>query len=990
MKTQERPTPVSTPSAGKGGGWVFVINIDPHPLIGMTASIWVAPGTSKDPGLASVRITPGNTTDYGLGAEDPLTVLCREAANHTPENVLAHFNRKGRVARSLEELIAVPELQKALERHTDRWVAHWLERAVRTNAVLTNGLVRHGLPEKHRITWLHPDSPLQLSFLQTDQGLRYRLRLVHSGNELPLRGMDFHVLAGPSGWALLGHQLLDLAGPANLLKPFTEKEEVFIPARHVPVFLRQFLLRHAATSDIQAQGFDILRHKKITGCRLGLFQDLFSGRFRVRLAFAYDDFWTPPHDDRTTFQRLVEEADGRFVIHQYHRDPAEENERMHGLSAFGLVPEPGGTLAFADNDNGADFTAAARWLISHRDDLRERGWELEEFHTPQGRLIPAWPHTEEAEPEGAMDWLDIHLQVGIAGRKLPMTLLKETILEGIPFHPMGDGTCFLVPADWYGRFRNWFAVGTIDGETFRFSPAQWKSLNTTTTTQVVGDASPAPGPLVLLPSPPGLKATLRPYQQAGFSWMAGLFDAGLGACLADDMGLGKTLQTIALLLHVRAGLPTGESGTVQGQLDLFASSPGPSRPAPLGALIIAPASLLTNWAGELARFAPDLRVLLHRGADRQRRADTLQEADVVITSYPLLVRDEELFLQTAFRCLVLDESQTIKNPDSRTFLTVHRLHARVRLTLTGTPLENSLSDLWAQMHVVNPGILGTFRDFRQHYGNPVERRDDRDRLEQLRALIRPYILRRTKEEVAPELPPLTEQVVYCTMTDEQARIYQEELEKVRRLVRSGLAAGRAGRGPEMLNALMRLRQLANVPAQFEEYAGIASGKTETICAELETISRSGHRGLLFSAFLRHLEVYAAYLGQEGIPFDTFTGKDDLRERERAVAALQDEKLDFLLLTLRAGGAGLNLYGADYVLLADPWWNPAVERQAIGRAHRIGQTRPVIALRFITLDTIEEKIVRLQQRKQKWSDDLLEEADFLGSLSDREWEELLVD
>ncbi|MCO6485175.1 MAG: DEAD/DEAH box helicase [Saprospiraceae bacterium] len=990
MKSQDQPTPHSTTHPGIREGWVFVINIDPHPLIGMTATIWVSSGTAKHPGLASVRLTPGNTADYGLDADDPLAVLCREAASHSPENVLAHFNRKGRVARSLEELIAVPERQKALERHTDRWVAQWLERAVRTDAVLTNGLVRHGLPEKHRITWLRPDRPLQLSFYQTGDGLRYRLRLVHAGRELPLLNAEFHVLAGPSGWALLGHHLLDLDGPAALLKPFTAKEEVFIPARHVPVFLRQFLLRHAATSDIDAHGFDIAGHKQITGCRLGLFQDLFSGRFRVRLAFAYDDFWTPSLDDREIFQRLAEAPDGGFVIHQYHRDLAEEKERMKQLASFGLVPEPGGTLAFADAGEGADFATAARWLISHRDALTDRGWDLEEFHSPQGRLIPAWPHTEEAEPEGGMDWLDIHLQVGIAGRKLPMTRLKETILEGIPFHPMGDGTCFLVPADWFGRFRNWFAVGTIDGETFRFSPAQWKSLNASTAVQAEGDASPAPGTWVLLPSPPGLRATLRPYQQAGFSWMAGLFDAGLGACLADDMGLGKTLQTIALLLHVRAGLPMADSGSVHGQLDLFATSPGPSRPDPLGALIIAPSSLLTNWATELARFAPDLRVLLHRGADRQRRADTLQEADVVITSYPLLVRDEDLFLQTAFRCLVLDESQTIKNPDSRTFLTVHRLHARVRLTLTGTPLENSLSDLWAQMHVINPGILGTFRDFRQHYGIPVERRDDRDRLEQLRALIRPYILRRTKEEVAPELPPLTEQMVYCTMTEEQARIYQAELERVRRLVRAGQAAGRSGRGPEMLNALMRLRQLANVPAQFEEYAGVASGKTETICAELETISRSGHRGLLFSAFLRHLEVYAAYLGQKGIPFDTFTGKDDLRERERAVRALQEEKLHFLLITLRAGGAGLNLYGADYVLLADPWWNPAVERQAIGRAHRIGQTRPVIALRFITQDTIEEKIVRLQQRKQKWSDDLLEEADFLGGLSDGEWEELLED
>jgi len=966
----------------------FIINIDPHPLIGMQASVWVAPEIDGEVSLVSGRLTPGNLAGFGLNGEDTLTHLVQEAETHTEAGVLAHFNRKTKVAKSLEDLVKEEVRKKALLQHVDRFVASWLERAVSTGCVLTTGLGRGSIIRSQLLHFLHLQDPPRLSFVRDATGLRYRLSLGGDGDAMDLLGRNLQVLAGPSGWALVDRLLLRVDHvPAGVLKPFTTKEEVFVPEHLVPSMMRSFILKMAERADIQAEGFRILEHREAEAKRLGIIQDLFGGHYKCRLSFRYGGIWFTAGETRLTRQRLVEEEGGEFVIHRHLRDLQGEEALSAPLHGHGLDPGPSGYPAFVRPEDAESQAGAAAWLIRHHAELTASGWELESFHTPWGPLLPEWPRLEEGDPAEGTDWFDLRVRVHAGGKDIPLTALQDTIREQRPFHTLPDGRCFLVPTDWFSEYADWFALGTVEGECLRLTRAQFRSLRERRAEGPERMNASAPiEETAACEVPSGLKATLRPYQLEGFRWLAGLYGSGLGACLADDMGLGKTLQTIALLLHVQESQAAKTQEGSEVQLDLF-SAPA-TKTAPLHALVVAPSGLLYNWASEIARFAPGLRVHLHAGPDRCKQSRGLASWDVVVTSYALLVRDEEILSGVQWRCTILDESQYIKNKDSKTYRAVHRIPSPFRLTLTGTPVENSLADLWSQMQCINPGLLGTYEKFRTAYQQPIEKRKDSERLEALKAIVRPYILRRRKEEVVRDLPPLSEQIVWCEMTEAQERCYREERDQARKLVLQQQQDGGSVGNPVVLNALMRLRQIANHPGLLPEFTDVPSGKYETLCAELETVAHSGHKALVFSAFLKHLQHYRAWLDREGHAYDTITGEDSRDDRLLAERSLQEGRIAFLLMTLKAGGTGLNLTAADYVLLADPWWNPAVERQAIARAHRIGQERPVMALRFITRGTIEEKILRLQQRKQRWSDDLLEEENFLRSLDAAEIGELL--
>lgn len=967
----------------------FLINLDPHPYLGALCSVWVAPVLEGEVSLVESRLTPGNLSDFGAGPDSLLSKLVCEAERYQEKMVLDHFNRTRKVARSLEEYAQEPTRKKALQSYTDRWVNLWLEQAVVSGYTLCFGLRRGAFVHSQSLRYLRLEDRPELTFLRQPEGIRYRLRLFQGGQVWPILGMKYQALSVKHGWALLDRTLVHLEDtPASLLKPFTEKEEVFIPGKHVPVFMKGFLLRAAEKADVLAEGFEILEHTRIEGWRLGIIQDLFHGHYKCRQGFSYGGAWFMGYDARISHQRLVEQDADDYVIHRYVRNPAEEEERALALQQSGLALAEPGILHFSEGEKSAELADAAAWLVRHADELTAAGWQLEPLHTPQGILLPKPAKVVEHTLEEGNDWFDIHARVQVGEYDLPFTALRSSITEGVPFHALPDGLCFHIPADWFQLYADWFVLGEIAGEQFRLTRAQYLSIRQKGT---IATASESVAPSVeweKVPAPAALQATLRPYQEAGFAWLAGLYNAGLGACLADDMGLGKTIQTIALLLHIQEGLTPSAPLSAPVQMDLFGTSAAEETVSPVGALIIAPSSLLYNWESELRRFAPSLRVLMHSGSQRFRDPGVLSRQDVLITSYALVVRDAELLSRIPLRCAILDESQHIKNRDSKTFKAVHRLHTDVRITLTGTPIENSLSDLWSQMQFINPGLLGQYEQFRTHYQTPIERKGDEEKREALKQLVRPFLLRRRKEEVARDLPALHEQIVWCDMHEAQAACYEEERNAVRRLLLRQLETGQSVGAPVVLNALMRLRQIANYPAILPEYAEIPSGKAEVLCGELETIARSGHRALVFSAFLQHLRVYRNWLEQNSIPYDTLTGEDSAVEKKAAEDALQQERVQFLLLTLKAGGAGLNLTAADYVLLADPWWNPAVEKQAVARAHRIGQTRPVLALRFITRGTIEEKILRLQERKQQWSDDLIDEPAFLQGLLPEELRDLV--
>jgi len=441
--------------------------------------------------------------------------------------------------------------------------------------------------------------------------------------------------------------------------------------------------------------------------------------------------------------------------------------------------------------------------------------------------------------------------------------------------------------------------------------------------------------------PPTFQAELRAYQFEGFQWMTRLAQAGLGACLADDMGLGKTVQALAVLVN--------------------RAERGPS-------LVVAPTSVCANWALETAKFAPTLRILRYGEGDREAMLNELGAYDLVIATYGLLQLDQARFGTIEWNTVVLDEAQAIKNAFTKRSQAAMALKADFRLVSTGTPIENHLMELWNLFRFLNPGLLGSQESFRSRYQNPIERDRDGDAMHHLKRLVRPFLLRRTKTEVLEELPSRTEITLEIERNPDETAFY----EALRRESLSALEGGEAKQQAfQVLAALMRLRRACCHPELVQPGLGIPGSKLETFLELVEELRENRHRALVFSQFVDHLELVRKRLDAAQISYQYLDGSTPTKARETAVAAFQRGEGDLFLISLKAGGTGLNLTAADYVIHLDPWWNPAVEDQASDRAHRIGQTRPVTIYRLVAKGSIEQKIVELHQHKRNLADSLLE-------------------
>ncbi len=474
--------------------------------------------------------------------------------------------------------------------------------------------------------------------------------------------------------------------------------------------------------------------------------------------------------------------------------------------------------------------------------------------------------------------------------------------------------------------------------------------------------------------PAGLQAQLRPYQREGFAWLCTLAKHGLSGCLADDMGLGKTVQALTLMLHLR------EAG---GAAPADSAAPG-------GFLVIAPVSTLSNWEREAKRFAPALSVVVHHGPDRTVDIDLLAASDLVVTSYATALRDAETLEAIEWRLVCLDEAQFIKNPYARTTGSVKRLTADLRLSLTGTPVENVSTDLWSIMDFLNPGVFGTQTEFNKRFpkrGNADSETTAR-RFARLRRMVAPFVLRRTKEAVAPELPPRTETVMVCEMGPEQGCFYETLRAHHYQHVREAIDSGEGPLiGAAIFTALLRLRQAALYPENADERgAGIPSAKEAELLSQLTEVAAEGHNALVFSQFvsaLKRLRAAAEAAAIATLYLDgSTTGRPKLIDRFQKAS-----KPTVFFISLKAGGTGINLTAADYVYICDPWWNPQVERQAVDRAHRIGRESPVVVKRLVTAGTIEEKVLELQDQKRRLATDIITENE--SGLAGASPEELLA-
>jgi superfamily II DNA or RNA helicase len=622
------------------------------------------------------------------------------------------------------------------------------------------------------------------------------------------------------------------------------------------------------------------------------------------------------------------------------------------------------------------------FLASEAPKLRADGWRLE--------IDPDFPwrlHEPDAEWSLRVDdrggWFDVGLQISIDGREMPLLPLLVALLrqsgdrltpaklsalpDDAPLIVRDDaGRLIRLPAarvrpilrtlielhdeqplqaDGSLRLPRWAGVLLDDlGSGAGLQRSDGRALQDWAQRLRTAGASIEP--------PPGLRAELRDYQRQGLAWLQLLREHGFGGVLADDMGLGKTLQTLAHLLTEKN----------QGRLD---------RPA----LIVAPTSLIFNWRREAARFAPDLQVLVLHGGERRRRFAAIPHADIVLTTYALLPRDLEVLRRQPWHMLVLDEAQNIKNPRSKAAQSVARLDARHRLCLSGTPLENHLGELWSLFQFLMPGYLGDDAQFRRRFRQPIEKHDDAERRTQLAQRIAPFMLRRTKNEVARELPPRTEIIRSVALEGGQRDLYetvraamQEEVQA--EIERRGIGQSRIA----LLAALLRLRQICCDPRllKTEEAQQVReSAKLDLLMGLLPDMLRQGRRVLLFSQFTSMLDLIQQALRERGIDYLLLTGAT--QDRESLVDRFQREEVPLFLISLKAGGVGLNLTAADTVIHYDPWWNPAVENQATDRAHRIGQDKPVFVYKLLSEGTVEEKIAELQSRKRALAEALFAEG-----------------
>ncbi|MEN9359446.1 MAG: hypothetical protein RL095_981 [Verrucomicrobiota bacterium] len=644
-------------------------------------------------------------------------------------------------------------------------------------------------------------------------------------------------------------------------------------------------------------------------------------QLQAELKWLYGDELLP--DDGDEAERPHFEA-GKIRL----RQPQFEKERRERLPGLGLRlsagkgEEPGWKLA------PPELPAVVRLLL-------DEGWKVfaegKAFRQPREFLASF--STE------SRDWLDLQAGFDYGGQIVPLPQVLRAWKEGKSFLVLDDGSTGLLPEDWLREHTALTDLGAISTEGLRFSRAQQllverllKSMPNPPKTPL-RQAMEAVQAIPAVSPPAGLQAELRPYQLAGLRWLLTLARLRLGAVLADDMGLGKTLQSLAAMLALREA--------------------GEQRPF----LLVAPKSLIFNWAAEAAKFTPQLKVIEFTGAGRSRLSSELKGPVLILTTYGTLRSEIGRFADIDFALAAADEAQVARNRESQTAKCLRLLKADFRLALTGTPVENSLADLFALCEFTNPGLLGSWHDFAAAY---LSRDPGIAALASLRESLAPLILRRLKREVATELPPKTEQVLWCEASEDQQRLTQEIGDHYRSL----LAAEDKPERPEILAALTRLRQAACHPGLLSpELKSAPSGKFEVLFLRLEELAAEGHKALVFSQFTTLLDLVQTQCDERGWKTARLDGQT--RDRQAAVKAFQeDPECPLFLISLKAGGTGLNLTAASFVFLLDPWWNPAAESQAVDRAWRIGQKLHVTAYRLATRGTVEEKILSLQDSKRR--------------------------
>ena len=880
-----------------------------------------------------------------------------------PEALFKKFRTKSKSVKKIEDILKDTKLKLGLEQFVKTSLAQFYNLIKEHDFPIS---IHLGKDKDFRICRIKSQNPAletQLHFDKHENGISYTLLLKDEVSAFHPSTTALTLLMDEPGWLVAHHKLYQLKDiNSKKITPFLSKEVVEIPSKLVPDYFEKFIKDIAKKAAITASGFEVITKNRVHSCAIELIHDFFKNIYFISLHYDYDGYVFDATKTKDTHTEIDLQDLQNIKLVQYKRSQ-QEDQYIDSLQEFGLRKQSNHLFEVDQKAEEKDTYACIQWILEHKEKLEAAGFSLEKLQINR-KKIDCSAVTIVFSNSIQSDWFDIQMTVVSADFEFNFSELIPNIKSQNRLFVLPNDTYFLIPIEWMTRYAVMAKLAKINNGTISILKSNFAILDDIPQLRlsipVKNTAHYKPSPLV--------KATLRPYQIEGVQWLLEHYNNGLGACLADDMGLGKTLQTLSTLVAVQEKLEFEKAENIQ--LDLFGNEI-PVAKEYLKALIVLPSSLVFNWYNEARKFTPHFRRIQYVGKDRKLLSKKLEKYDLIFTSYAVVDRDVSILEKYQFRYLILDESQYIKNKNSKIFKVINQLKTTHKISLSGTPIENSLDDLWSQMQFINPNILGSYAFFAEHYKFPIEKKQDINSLLELKTLVNPFILRRTKEQVLTDLPELSEQILYCDMEPEQEKLYEEEKSKARNalLKTDGSAVDKIN----IINTLLRLRQLSNHPKMIDKKSEMDSGKYIAVTRYLETLVQSNQKTIVFSSFVSNLEFYKKWSIENKIDFCELTGATPQNERAYQVQKFQEqERSKLFFISLKAGGVGLNITKASYVLFLDPWWNPFAEKQGIGRAHRIGQMNKVNVVRFITKNTVEEKIIRLQENKKLLSDALLDE------------------
>ena len=753
-----------------------------------------------------------------------------------------------------------------------------------------------------------------------------------------------------------------------LVEKFANGNKMLIDKKDWPKQLVDFVL--PLTKEYQVE-FDeqLVKEVKDGTPENGLLLQEKSDYIVFKPLFIYKGFETRPGGKD---ELVIPDDDKVMIVRRDRTHEMQFIDKLKSLHSQFVHPDGPDSLALKGSD-----VLKNNWFFLFVDAMQEMKVPVYGYEALRNfRFNTAKPQTK-IHISSSTDWFDAKVDIVFGDQKVTIADVKKALANRQQFVPLSDGTLGVLPEEWIKKYSLLFRVGEGKSNELRLSKYHMSVIdelyeNRNEEELVIRleekyEQLREFNRIKEIPPPAHLVPILRPYQVHGFHWLNYLHEVKWGGILADDMGLGKTIEALSFLHHYKQ---------THGKLN---------------AIVVCPTTLMFNWENEIKKFTPDLTYHIHHGGDRARNKIALNEYNVIITTYGTLRSDIKLLIEIPFDYVVLDESQAIKNPASKVTRAACLLQSKHRLCMSGTPLQNNTFDIFAQMNFLNPGMLGSMEFFRQEFAVPIDKFGEQDRKDHLRKLLFPFILRRTKEQVAKDLPEKTETILFCEMEDEQRKVYDAYRNDYRDKILGTIESQGIQKSQlTILQGLMKLRQICDSPAILNETDKYPnhSIKLDELAREI-TENIGDHKALIFSQFLGMLALIKNKLKELDVKFEYFDGSTSAQERERAIQSFQNnEECRIFLISLKAGGVGLNLTAADYVYIVDPWWNPAVEQQAIDRTHRIGQTKNIFAYRMICKDTIEDKILQLQDKKRVLAKDLItDDEGFIKALSKQDVEYL---